>query len=41
MHVTMRALQDDVQRVTDRLPDPDERGKLVEKARDVLAGGAQ
>jgi len=36
MHGTIRALQDDVQRVTDRLPDPD-RGPL-EKAKDVLTG---
>ena len=37
MHKTLEALQDDVQRVTDRLPDPT-RGPL-EKARDVITGG--
>ncbi len=41
MHVTIRGLQDDVQSVTDRLPNPDERGTLVEKAKDVLTGGGQ
>jgi chromosome segregation ATPase len=35
MHKTLYGLQDDVQRITDRLPDPT-RGPL-EKARDVLA----
>ena len=37
MHKTVAGLQDDVQRVTDRLPDPD-RGPL-EKAKDVITGG--
>lgn len=37
MHETIRELQDDVQRVTDRLPDSGERGPL-EKAKDVLTG---
>ena len=36
MHKTLYGLQDDVQRITDRLPDPS-RGPL-EKARDVLGG---
>ncbi len=36
MHKTLYGLQDDVQRITDRLPDPN-RGPL-EKARDVLGG---
>ena len=38
MHETMLALKDDVERVTDRMPDPD-RGPL-EKAKDVLTGSA-
>jgi len=38
MHKTLNGLQDDVQSVTDRLPDAS-RGPL-EKARDVLSGGA-
>ena len=38
MHRTVRALQDDVERVTDRLPDPDEPGPLG-KARDALTPG--
>ena len=37
MHVTLRGLQDDVQRVTERLPDPS-RGPL-EKAKDALTAG--
>lgn len=37
MHKTVAGLQDDVERITDRLPDPD-RGPL-EKAKDVLTGG--
>ncbi len=37
MHKTLTGLQDDVQSVTDRLPDAS-RGPL-EKARDVLSGG--
>ena len=37
MHRTITALQDDVQRATDRLPDPDAPGPLA-KARDVLTG---
>ena len=37
MHKTLSGLQDDVQSVTDRLPDAS-RGPL-EKARDVLSGG--
>ena len=37
MHKTLSGLQDDVQSVTDRLPDAS-RGPL-EKARDVLTGG--
>lgn len=41
MHATVRSLQDDVQRVTDRLPDPEEGGTLVDKAKDVLTGGGQ
>lgn len=41
MHATVRSLQDDVRRVTARLPDPEERGTLVEKAKDVLTGGGQ
>ena len=36
MHVTIRGLQNDVQSVTDRLPDPN-KGPL-EKAKDVLTG---
>jgi chromosome segregation ATPase len=36
LHGTIRELHDDVQRVTDRLPDPN-RGPL-EKAKDVLTG---
>ena len=36
MHDTIRGLRDDVQRVTDRMPDPD-RGPL-EKAKEVLTG---
>ena len=38
MHKTVAGLQDDVQRITDRLPDPD-RGPL-EKAKDALTGGS-
>ena len=38
MHETLSGLQDDVQSVTERLPDAS-RGPL-EKARDVLSGGA-
>lgn len=37
MHKTVEGLQDDVQRITDRIPDPT-RGPL-EKARDVITGG--
>ena len=38
MHKTVDELQEDVQSVTERLPDPN-KGPL-EKARDVLTGGA-
>ena len=38
MHRTVTGLQDDVQRITERLPDPESRGPL-EKARNVLTGG--
>ncbi len=38
VHATVRGLQDDVERVTDRLPDQDAPGPL-ERARDVLTGG--
>ena len=38
MHKTVAALQDDVQSVTDRLPDAS-KGPL-QKAHDVLTGGA-
>jgi len=38
MHQTVLALQDDVQRFTDRLPDPDAPGPL-ERARDAITGG--
>ena len=38
MHQTVSGLQEDVQRVTERLPDPD-RGPL-EKAKDVLTGSS-
>ena len=38
MHDTVSGLQADVERVTDRMPDPGQRGAL-EKARDVLTGG--
>ena len=39
MHKTILSLQDDVQSVTDRLPDSS-KGPL-EKARDVLTGGSE
>jgi prefoldin subunit 5 len=39
MHKTIHALQEDVQRITDRLPDPS-KGPL-EKARDVLTGSSE
>jgi len=38
MHKTVLDLQDDVQRFTDRLPDPDAPGPL-ERARDAITGG--
>lgn len=38
MHKTVAGLKDDVQRITDRLPDPD-RGPL-DKAKDVLTSGS-
>ena len=37
VHETVLSLQDDVQRITNRLPDPDEPGPL-ERARDALTG---
>ncbi len=40
LHQTVRTLQDDVQRFTDRLPDPDAPGPL-ERARDALTGGGE
>jgi len=36
MHETMGALQGDIQRITDRLPDPGEKRGPLETARDVL-----
>ena len=39
MHRTVGGLKGDVERVTERLPDPNEPGPL-ERARDVLTGGA-
>lgn len=39
MHRTVNGLKGDVERVTERLPDPNEPGPL-ERARDVLTGGA-
>ena len=41
MHKTLAALQDDLQRVTDRLPDPDEKRGPLEAARDVLTGSGK
>jgi len=38
MHKTMGALQDDIQRITDRLPESGERRGPLETARDVLTG---
>ena len=38
MHGTVSRLQDDVERITDRLPDQDAPGPL-ERARDALTGG--
>jgi len=38
MQETLRALQEDVQRVTERLPDPNAPGPLG-KARDLITGG--
>ena len=38
VHQTVLHLQDDVQRITNRLPDPNEPGPL-ERARDALTGG--
>ena len=38
MHRTVGALKDDVERITERLPDPNAPGPL-EKARGVLTGG--
>jgi diacylglycerol O-acyltransferase / wax synthase len=38
MHKTVAALQDDVQRATDRLPDPGEKRGPLQTARDVLTG---
>jgi len=38
MHTTLQGLQSDVQRVTERLPDPDAPGPL-DKARDFITGG--
>jgi len=40
LHQTVLTLQDDVQRFTDRLPDPDAPGPL-ERARDALTGGGE
>ncbi len=40
LHQTVASLQDDVQRITHRLPDPDEPGPL-ERARDALTGGGE
>jgi hypothetical protein len=37
MHGTVGNLRDDVERITERLPDPNEPGPL-ERARDVLTG---
>ena len=39
MHGTVAGLKDDVERLTERLPDPNAPGPL-ERARDVLTGGA-
>jgi len=39
MHKTLDGLQDDVARITDRLPDPEEKRGPLEAARDVLTGG--
>lgn len=38
MHRTVASLKDDVQRITDRLRDPNAPGPL-ERAREVLTGG--
>lgn len=38
IHESLTALEDDVERITDRLPDPDEPGPIA-KARDALTGG--
>ena len=38
LHETVLALQDDVQRITNRLPDSEARGPL-ERAREALTGG--
>lgn len=38
VHKTVRDLHDDVERMTDRLPDPDAPGPL-ERARDAITGG--
>lgn len=40
LHQTVLTLQDDVQRFTDRLPDPDAPGPL-ERAREALTGGSE
>ena len=40
LHETVLALQDDVQRITNRLPDPDAPGPL-ERAREALTGGGE
>ena len=40
MHETLGSLQDDVQSVTDRLPDPAEKRGPMQAAKDVLTGGA-
>lgn len=39
MHKTLGGLQGDVERITDRLPDPEEKRGPLEAARDVLTGG--
>ena len=40
MHKTLHDLRDDVERVTDRLPDPDEKTGPFKAARDVLTGNS-
>jgi len=38
LHKTVGGLQGDVERITDRLPDPEEKRGPLEAARDVLSG---